>query len=147
MEMEDLFSEVGQKDAHEKGLFDELQKPARARQILTLTGLEFDATLGVLSHEKREPQPIRVDAEIHLGLQPLLPQGDDIQNVLDYRAVREIILETCTSKHVNLLETMIGQLAERLSCLPGVQGVRLKVAKLKIFDDCEVAIRVEAGQW
>jgi len=26
-------------------------------------------------------------------------------------------------------------------------GVRVKIAKLKIFDDCEVAIRVETGQW
>jgi dihydroneopterin aldolase len=25
--------------------------------------------------------------------------------------------------------------------------VRVKIAKLKIFDDCEVAIRVETGQW
>ena len=26
-------------------------------------------------------------------------------------------------------------------------GVRVKIAKLEIFDDCEVAIRVETGQW
>jgi dihydroneopterin aldolase len=25
--------------------------------------------------------------------------------------------------------------------------VRVKIAKLEIFDDCEVAIRAEAGQW
>jgi dihydroneopterin aldolase len=28
-----------------------------------------------------------------------------------------------------------------------VIGVRVKIAKLEIFDDCEVAIRMEAGQW
>ena len=26
-------------------------------------------------------------------------------------------------------------------------GVRVKIAKLEIFDDCEVAIRMESGQW
>jgi dihydroneopterin aldolase len=26
-------------------------------------------------------------------------------------------------------------------------GVRVRIAKLAIFDDCEVAIRMEAGQW
>ena len=31
--------------------------------------------------------------------------------------------------------------------LPGVLGVRVKIAKLEIFDDCEVAIRIETGQW
>ena len=31
--------------------------------------------------------------------------------------------------------------------LPGVLGVRVKIAKLEIFEDCEVAIRIETGQW
>ena len=31
--------------------------------------------------------------------------------------------------------------------VPGVVGVRVKIAKLEIFSDCEVAIRVETGQW
>ncbi len=26
-------------------------------------------------------------------------------------------------------------------------GVRVKIAKLQIFDDCEVAIRMQSGQW
>ena len=48
---------------------------------------------------------------------------------------------------VNLVESLIGKLAHRLMLLPGVLGVRVKIAKLEIFDDCEVAIRVETGQW
>jgi dihydroneopterin aldolase len=48
---------------------------------------------------------------------------------------------------VNLLETLIGKLAHRLMQLPGVIGVRVKIAKLEIFDDCEVAIRIQSGQW
>ena len=43
--------------------------------------------------------------------------------------------------------TMIGKVCDRLMALPGVQGVRVKIAKLEIFDDCEVAIRMETGQW
>ena len=97
-------------------------------QILTLTGLRFDANLGILEHEKNAPQPIQVDAELNLGTQPLLPRDDDI----------------C---HMNLLESLIGKLGYRLMQLPGVLGVRVKIAKLEIFDDCEVAIRVETGQW
>ncbi len=116
-------------------------------QTLTLTGLRFDASLGILESEKVEPQPIQVDAELSLGVQPLLPHDDDIHHVLDYRKVRQIIINECTAEHVNLLETLIGKLAHRLMQLPGVLGVRVKIAKLEIFDDCEVAIRVEAGQW
>ena len=117
------------------------------QQTLTLTGLRFDANLGILESEKLAPQPIQVDAELSLGPQPLLPRDDEINHVLDYRKVRKIIIDECTAEHVNLLESLIGKLANRLMQLPGVLGVRVKIAKLEIFDDCEVAIRVETGQW
>lgn len=121
--------------------------PSRSRQILTLTGLRFNASLGVLEHEHDAPQPIRVDAELNLGQADLLPRDDSLRHVLDYRKVRAIIIEECTAVHVNLLESMIGRLAQRLLQLPGVRGVRVRIAKLEIFDDCEVAIRAEAGEW
>jgi dihydroneopterin aldolase len=116
-------------------------------QTLTLSGLRFDANLGILDHEKTHPQPIQVDAELSLGAQPLLPVDDDILRVLDYRKVRQIIIAECTAEHINLLETLIGKLANRLMQLPGVKGVRVKIAKLEIFEDCEVAIRMETGDW
>ena len=116
-------------------------------QILTLTGLRFTANLGILEHEKTSPQPIQVDAELNQGRQPLLPLDDDISNVLDYRKVRQIIIDECTAEHVNLLETLIGWLTHRLMQLPGVLGARVRIAKLEIFDDCEVAIRMQGGQW
>ena len=42
----------------------------RGTQTLTLTGLRFDANLGILESEKLAPQPIQVDAELNLGTQP-----------------------------------------------------------------------------
>ena len=119
----------------------------QGNQTLTLTGLRFNASLGILELEKSAPQPIQVDAELNLGTQPLLPHDDDIGRVLDYRKVRQIIINECTAEHVNLLETLIGKLANRLLQLHGVLGVRVKIAKLEIFEDCEVAIRVETGVW
>ncbi|MBC7681231.1 MAG: dihydroneopterin aldolase [Ferruginibacter sp.] len=116
-------------------------------QTLQLSGLRFNANLGILESEKIAPQPILVDAELNLGRQPLQPSDDDINHVLDYRKVRQIIIDDCSAEHVNLLESLIGKLAQRLMQLPGVLGVRVKIAKLEIFDDCEVAIRVETGQW
>ena len=122
-------------------------KTPAGHQTLELTGLRFDANLGILEHEKIDPQPIQVDAELNLGTQPLLPSDDDINHVLDYRKVRKIIIDECTAEHVNLLESLIGKLAHRLMQLHGVKGVRVKIAKLEIFEDCEVAIRMETGQW
>ena len=123
------------------------QNSPRGTQILQLTGLRFDANLGILESEKTKPQPIQVDAELNLGTQALTPADDEINHVLDYRKVRQIIIDECTERHINLLESLIGKVASRLMQLPGVVGVRVKIAKLEIFSDCEVAISVETGQW
>lgn len=120
---------------------------SESTQILTLSGLRFKANLGILEHEKASSQPIQVDAELNLGVQAIVPADDEINQVLDYRKVRQIIIEECTERHINLLESLIGKVSLRLMLLPGVVGVRVKIAKLEIFDDCEVAIRVESGQW
>jgi dihydroneopterin aldolase len=114
---------------------------------LSLKGLRFNASLGILDAEKKAPQAIQVDAELNLGEQPLLPSDDDIMRVLDYRKVRQIIINECTAQHINLLETLIGKVATRLMQLTGVIGVKVKIAKLEIFEDCEVAIEVKVGQW
>jgi dihydroneopterin aldolase len=124
-----------------------MQQRTTGNQTLTLTGLRFEANLGILESELTAPQPIQVDAELNLGKQPLQPSDDDINHVLDYRKVRQIIINECTAEHVNLLESLIGKLAHRLLQLPGVIGVRVKIAKLEIFEDCEVAIKVETGLW
>ena len=123
------------------------QNSPRGTQILQLTGLRFDANLGILESEKTKPQPIQVDAELNLGTQALTPSDDEINHVLDYRKVRQIIIDECTERHINLLESLIGKVASRLMQLPSVVGVRVKIAKLEIFSDCEVAISVETGQW
>ena len=119
----------------------------KGTQILHLTGLRFDANLGILDFEKTAPQPIMVDAELNLGTQDLRPRDDEINHVLDYRKVRQIIIDECTAEHANLLETLIGKLAQRVMLVPGVLGVRVKIAKLVIFAECDVAFRVETGQW
>ena len=120
---------------------------ATGNQILTLSGLRFSASLGILAHERTQPQPIQVDAELNQGRQPLLPHDDNIGHVLDYRKVRKIIIDECTATHINLLETLIGKVTTRLMQLPGVIGARVKIAKLEIFDDCEVSIRMQGGEW
>lgn len=119
----------------------------RGQRRIIISGLRFDASLGILRRERRAAQPIVVDAELNMGAQPLRPPQDAISGVLDYRKVRQIIIDECTARHVNLLESMIGRLAERLLTLPGVIGVRVKISKPEIFPDCEVAMQALAGQW
>ncbi len=134
-------------DTAAQGACAEHVAPSTGAQMLALSGLRLYSPLGILPREKIAPQLIGVDAEMNLGQQPILPKTDDIAEVLDYRALRNIIIEECTSDHVHLLETLVGKLSSRLLATPGVLGVRLKVAKLTIFDDCEVSVRMEVGSW
>ena len=122
-------------------------RPHNGTQVLAITDLRFNANLGILEHEIGKSQPLSVDVELNMGTQPLLPDDDEIMSVLDYRRVHDIIIECCTETHVNLLESLTGKLCLRLLSLPGVIGVRAKVVKLKIFNDCEVAIRHQIGSW
>jgi len=117
------------------------------RQVIHITGLRFGANLGVLDFEREGPQPIQVDAEVNLGAQTIVSRDADIGHVLDYRRVRLIIIDECTAEHTDLLEALLGKLCTRLMKLPGVAGVRIKVTKLEIFPDCQVAISAECGYW
>lgn len=116
-------------------------------QVLRLSGLRLNGRLGWLDREKHGPQPIQVDAELNMGQQPLLPDDDNLAHVLDYRKVRQIIIDECNAEHSHLIETLLGKLCLRLARLPGVVGVRVQVTKLEIFDDCHVAMSAEHGQW
>lgn len=117
------------------------------RQVIHIAGLRFGANLGVLDFEREGPQPIQVDAEVNLGAQTIVSRDADIGHVLDYRRVRLIIIDECTAEHTDLLEALLGKLCTRLMKLPGVVGVRIKVTKLEIFPDCQVAISAECGRW
>jgi 7,8-dihydroneopterin aldolase/epimerase/oxygenase len=119
----------------------------KGTQILSLTGLRFNANLGILDHEKSAPQAIQVDVDLNMGSQPLKPDEDEIRNVLDYRKVHTLIIDTCTQQHINLLESLTGKLCVSLMQLPNVLGARVRIVKLDIFDDCEVSINQEVGQW
>lgn len=119
----------------------------KGNQILSLTGLRFNANLGILAHEKSAPQAIQVNADLNMGSQPLKPDDDEITNVLDYRKVHTLIIDTCTEQHINLLESLTGKLCVTLMQLPNVLGARVRIVKLDIFDDCEVSIQQEVGQW
>jgi dihydroneopterin aldolase len=116
-------------------------------QVLTLAGFRFDANLGLLAHELQSAQPIEVHAELNMGRQPLVPETDQLQAVLDYRTVRQVIIDECTGIHVNLLESLTGRLCRKLLEFPGVVGVRIKIVKLEIFDDCTVSIEKKTGIW
>ena len=117
--------------------------PPFLRRIF-LNKLTIDARIGILEHELRATQPIYVDAEFDT-LVTARCDDQDIHSVLDYRQLRQTIIDCCTQEHVNLLETLIERTAQAiLERFPSVQRVKLRISKPQAFADCEaVGIEIE----
>lgn len=106
--------------------------------------LTVDARIGILEHELRATQPIYIDAEFDtLVNQP--SDDNQIDSVLDYRQLRQTIIDCCLRQHVNLLETLIENTAATiLQQFPAVMRVQLRISKPHAFTDCDaVGIEIE----
>jgi len=104
--------------------------------------LALDARIGILEHERRATQPLHIDADIDVDIRAAV-DDQDIQTVLDYRALREAMVQVCTRSHVNLIETLTEQVANRLLAdFPDIRAVRIRISKPMAFSDC-AAVGVE----
>lgn len=106
--------------------------------------LTIDAHIGILEHELRATQPIFVDAEFDTLVHQAC-DDTDIDSVLDYRQLRQTIVDCCTTQHINLLETLIERTAEAImQRFPDVMRVQLRIRKPQAFTDCAaVGIQIE----
>ncbi|OWT59159.1 dihydroneopterin aldolase [Candidimonas nitroreducens] len=109
--------------------------------------LALDSRIGILEHELRATQPLHVDAEFDVEVTQQV-HDQRISTVLDYRLLRNAIVEECTQRHVNLLETLIEQVADRLMReFPDVRRVKIRISKPLAFSDCEaVGIEIERSR-
>ena len=113
-----------------------------ATRRIIFSRLAVDARIGILEHELRATQPVHIDAEIDVDIQRKVDDLD-IHSVLDYRALRDLIVQECTRKHVHLIETLVEQIAERLLAdFADIRAVRLRISKPMAFSDC-AAVGVE----
>lgn len=105
--------------------------------------IALDASIGILEHERIATQPIHIDAEIEVDVNQAVNDAD-IGSVLDYRTLHESIVKECTSGHVNLLETLTDNVANRLlSTFVETREVTVRITKPSAFaDSAGVAIEV-----
>lgn len=104
--------------------------------------LALDARIGILEHELRATQPLHIDAEFDVDISQEV-HDQNIQTVLDYRLLRNAIVDECTRAHVNLLETLSERVVARvLHEFPDVLRVRIRISKPLAFSDC-AAVGIE----
>lgn len=105
--------------------------------------IAIDASIGILEHERIATQPIHIDAQIDVDVtKPVV--DSDIDSVLDYRSLHDLIVQECTQGHVNLLETLTDNVAKRLlGAFSETRQVTVRITKPSAFADCAgVAIEV-----
>lgn len=113
-----------------------------ATRRIFFSRLAIDARIGVLEHELRSTQPIYIDVDIDVNI---TQQVDDknINTVLDYRKIRELIIDECTKQHIHLIEVMAERVNERLlASFEEIIRVKLRIEKPLAFSDC-AAVGIE----
>lgn len=106
------------------------------------TQLALDARIGILEHELRATQPLHIDAEFDVQVTQTI-RDQDIQTVLDYRLLRQALVDECTGAHVNLLETLSERVVARIMTeFPEVLRIRIRISKPSAFSDC-AAVGIE----
>ncbi|MFT0851986.1 dihydroneopterin aldolase [Achromobacter sp. F4_2707] len=109
--------------------------------------LALDARIGILEHELRATQPLHIDAEFDVEVSRAV-HDNDIDTVLDYRHLRNAIVDECTRQHVHLLETLTEQIVDRIfDEFSEVKKMRIRVSKPLAFSDCAaVGIEVQRSR-
>lgn len=96
---------------------------------IIVEGLEFEAIIGILPHERKQKQPLRVD--ILLYVPPITPaaQTDHIDQTVDYAQVCEQVAELARNGRFQLVETFAERACEHLLQTFPIKAVSFKVIK------------------
>jgi dihydroneopterin aldolase len=114
------------------------------RRII-LNKLRVQASVGILPHELTAKQPLLISCEVRMQNAPLVPAQDEVSHVLDYRRIRQIAIDQAQNSHINMLESLAGQICEKILVLPGVSAAMVRIDKPNIFPDCDgVGVEVTA---
>lgn len=107
----------------------------KTRRII-LDGLEVQASIGLLEHERQTPQGLVIHAEFDVDA-TLAVDDSDLSTVLDYRLLRDALVAEATRRHTELLESLVERSLQRiLQGFPRVQQVRLRICKPQALADC-----------
>jgi dihydroneopterin aldolase len=102
-----------------------------ADDLIELRGLHLAGIVGVLEHEQAHPQPLELDLDVRLDLQPA-GGSDDLTDTVDYGALCTVAEQVVTSTRYALLEALADHLATALlGADPRIDAVTIAVRKLR----------------
>ncbi|MBQ4834004.1 dihydroneopterin aldolase [Pseudoalteromonas sp. MMG010] len=93
-----------------------------------ISQLHVETIIGVYDFEKKAPQSLYFDITMLSDIKPAA-NNDDITLALDYAKVSERVIAHTTAKPVELLETLVEQLARIILSEFNTPEVTIKVSK------------------
>lgn len=98
--------------------------------------LAVDIHMGVHEHEKGRTQPVLINMVLYLRAD-IVPQADSIQEVFNYDRVHDGVLALLAGRHINLQETLVGEIASMCLDFEEVLAVRVSTEKTDIYPDVD----------
>lgn len=110
---------------------------------LFLRGLEVPVHIGIHDFEIGQAQRVRLDIDLYVPLADTSPERDQIDEVVDYDFVRQVVQARVAQGHIGLQETLCDDVLAQLLAHPGVLAARVSTCKPDVYPDCD-AVGVEA---
>jgi 7,8-dihydroneopterin aldolase/epimerase/oxygenase len=102
--------------------------------------LQTEAHVGLHAWEKFPERPTRLKVNVEMFAEPAEDAAGEARlGIVNYEAVRDAVRAWRDRPHVELLETLVHELAALCLSLPRVRACRVSVSKPDIFNDAECA--------
>ncbi len=110
-----------------------------------IEGYEVKMSIGVYDHEKIAKQRVIFNVDLYVPLRLNTPQSDNLNEVLDYQFICDVINIHALKEHVQLQETLCDDIVNDLIAHPKVVAVRVSTSKPDAYADC-LTVGVESFQ-
>lgn len=118
---------------------------ADCRRIF-LNDFSIDASIGFHDFEKQARQRILISVDLFVPIAQSTSSRDEVDDVLDYDFIRQQVARIAQSRHFNLQETLIDEIAALCLAQPLVRAVRVESQKPDVYPDCKT-VGIEVFRW
>jgi len=101
---------------------------AATGDVICIHGLEVQAIIGVLPHERSTAQPVTIDLEITVDTR-MAAASEKLEDTLDYAALASAVKALTIEAECLLVETLAEKIAELALQQPLARAVQVNVTK------------------
>ncbi len=129
---------------HRRGRRGRAESPRQTADLLLLSDLEAQCTIGVSDEEQEHPQPIWIDLELAIDARRAA-ERDDVNSAVDYGRLVTVVREKAQGAVFCLLETLAEELAALILQEFQVPTVRVRVKKRALPGIAFAAVEITRG--